>query len=143
MKNEERRVPEQALIASLRDSQLKEVQLDRQTLSVSLHFTSGPEAQGIVLTLQNTVHVVISKDPDDEELPAVVGEATLVSLQDGGASVLTKLKYPFRKIDDSAAVFTYQDKRLYYFHLEGDVCCDVVCANYQIRRTENAEKVAS
>jgi hypothetical protein len=61
MKNEERSVPEHALIASLRDSQLKEVRLDRQSLSVSFHFTFGPEAQGFVLTFKNTVHVAISK----------------------------------------------------------------------------------
>ena len=133
MKNEERSVPEHALIASLRHSQLKEVRLDRQSLSVSFHFTFGPDAQGFVLTFKNTVHVAVSKDPDDEELPAIVGEATLVPLSDGGASVLAKLRYPFRKIDDSTAVFTYPERSLYHFHLEGDVCADVVCGNYAMR----------
>jgi len=124
---------QESLLQSLRNSQLSEVRLDPCTLSIQFRFTFGPGKDDVVIEMSKTVHIAISKDPEDEELLAIVGEVTLHEALDGGLSILTDLKYPFKSTADRSAVFTYPSTRLYHFHMEGDVCADVVCAQYKLQ----------
>jgi hypothetical protein len=125
---------DEALIESLARSQLLAVYLDSKALSLRFQFTFGPPADDIVVELLNTAHIVISKDIDDAELLAVVGEVRLTAVSDGGFSILTKLGYLFKSEANSNAVFTYPSRTMYHFHMEGDVSADVVCGKYTITR---------
>lgn len=124
---------QESILESLQDSQVSNVQLDPQMLSIQFQFTFGPGRDDVVIEMSNTVHIAISKDPEDEELPALVGEVSITPVLDGGLAVLTALKYPFKSTEDRGSVFTYPSIRLYHFHLEGDICAEVVCAQYKIR----------
>ena len=135
MNHENQSSSEQKLIASLRDAQLKYVRLDPERMAIALRFTFGTDRPDVMVHLRNTAHIAISKDPNDEELPAVVGIATLVPLSVDRISTLTKLAYPFRNTDDPSTVFTYSETPLYHFHLEGDICLDIVCGKYSVGLT--------
>jgi hypothetical protein len=124
------------LLTHLRYAQLSQMQLDAQALSLHLRFTFETGQDDVMINLSRTVHIAISKNPEDDELPAVVGEVTLNSVENGGLAILTKLGYPFRTTLDPKIVFTFPSILLCHFHMEGDVCVDVVCGEYGIQKVK-------
>lgn len=128
----------EGLIQELDGSELRSVYLDPEKLSLTLRFTFGPMADDIILELSKTAHLAISKHPEDEEGLGVIMEASLKPLPDGGAAVLTELNYPlFQSL--GGPVLTYPSIPLFHFHMEGDVCADVVCSDYKVRRVKFSE----
>ena len=122
-----------ALIQSLDTAQLRSVNLDPEALSLSFRFTFGPAEEDVTVELSGTAHIALSKHPEDEAGCGIVGEVKLKALEDGGAAVLTELNYALLQYDGSH-VLTYPSTPLYHFHMEGDVCADVVCSSYKVRR---------
>lgn len=123
----------EALIQGLNTSQLRSVNLDPETLSLRFRFTFGPSENDVIVELSNTAHIAISKHLEDEEGLGVIMEVKLRALEDGGAAVLTELNYPLLQ-HQGGPVLTYPSVALYHFHMEGDVCADVVCSSYKVRR---------
>lgn len=122
------------LLTDLRYAQLIQIQLDAQELSLRLRFTFEAGKDDVIVDLSKTLHIAISKNPEDDELPSVVGAVTLSYVEDGGFDILTKLGYPFRETADPNIVFAFASMPLYHFHMEGDVCADVVCGEYGIEK---------
>ena len=132
MRRDIRNNSQESLLESLQDSELSEVRLDPVSLSIEFRFTFGPERENVSIQMSKIVHIAISKDPDDEEMLAIVGKVLLNPVLDGGLSILEDLKYPFKSTEDQTMVLTYPSVQLYHFHLEGDICADVVCAQYKM-----------
>jgi hypothetical protein len=57
-------------------------------------------------------------------------EAILSKLDDGGEAVLRKTGYGFVGQDGNVA--TYPNIDLYHFHLEGEICADIVCRSFDL-----------
>ncbi len=102
-----------------------------RTLGLRLDFTFGPEANDVAIELYKIVHLVLSQpiNPDDEDYCFWVGEVEVKKLVNDGTQLLSDLSYQFTKqngmIDSDLA-------SRFYFHLEGDICIEVVCSHYQI-----------
>lgn len=121
-------------IGYLQRSQLKNIALNPQTLALQFRFTEveGKPDRDVQLELLGIAQVNLAKDLEDEEMLAIVGEANLAPITDGGRAIFEKLRYPFRSLELDSAPFSYPDSELFHFHLEGDVCADVVCKEYRL-----------
>jgi hypothetical protein len=117
----------------LRRSQLKSVVLNPLTLALQFIFTAVEGRPDTILELLGIAQVNLAKDLDDEEMLAIVGEASLVSVADGGLGIFEQLRYPFKSLADDSVPFSYPGTELFHFHLEGDVCADVICKEYRLR----------
>lgn len=124
----------ESMIGKLKDSWLKCILLDPKELSLHLEFALTGQNRGeIDLKLSNTVQVSVSRTPNEESGHWYVFEARLVAVLDGGLQVLKSLGHGFRKSTEALDLpFTYPETKLFHFHLEGQVCMDVVCAEYQV-----------
>jgi hypothetical protein len=129
----------QALLDRLRDFQLVEISFKPTEWSIHLTFTFGPNVKDIVVNLFEIAHFILSKNPDDNDGCYMVGEVTLTSITDGGLRVLSSLNYPFKNRDGS--IFSYPSKQLFYWHLEGDVCLEVICGKYELFQIENKTEI--
>jgi hypothetical protein len=117
----------------LQRSQLKSIVLDSQTLALQFRFTQVEGKPDTILELLGIAQINLAKDLDDEEMLAMVGEASLVPIADGGRAVFERLHYPFKSLDDHNAPFSYPGVQLFHFHMEGDICADVICKEYRLR----------
>ncbi len=119
----------------LQRSQLKSIVLNPQTLALQFSFTQveGKRNQDVELELLGIAQVNLAKDLQDDEMFAIVGEASLTSIADGGRAILEKLRYPFRSLENNNVPFSYLDTKMFHFHLEGDICVDVVCKEYRLK----------
>jgi hypothetical protein len=122
-------------ISYLQRSQLKSIALNPQTMALQFRFTEveGKPDQDVELELLGIAQVNLAKDLEDEEMLAIVGEARMASITDGGRAIFEKLHYPFRSLEHESAPFSYPDLELFHFHLEGDICADVVCKEYRLK----------
>jgi len=120
------------LLNSLRDFQLHETFVHPIEWSIRFNFSFGsdPTVRDMVIKLSEVVHFLLSKDSDDNEGCYTVYETTLTELEDGGKEVLSSLSYPIKSTDGN--VFCYPSKTLFHFHLEGDLCVEVVCGKYEV-----------
>jgi hypothetical protein len=118
-------------------SQLKSIEMDPVTLSLRLVFVQVEGKGDLKLELDGIAQVNISKDFNDEEMLAIVGEATLRQYEDG-TPVLKLFRYPFTKGAPDYEPMA-SEKAIFHFHLEGDVCIDVICKN--VRFTPESEKL--
>ncbi|HKC63834.1 MAG TPA: hypothetical protein VKB86_09365 [Pyrinomonadaceae bacterium] len=110
---------------------LSEIFIEPSGQCLSFGFTSSIGEPSIRLKLFNPALIKISRTLDDEGL-FLVGEARLASLEDGGKDVFAFLGYDFRNLNGS--LLTYPSRPLLHFHLEGDVCIDVICENCEMLR---------
>lgn len=133
MKNANGIAEAEKLLQGLSTSQLRAVNLNPETLSITFRFTFGPSEQDVVIDLSDTAHIAISKHLEDDEGLGVIMEARLNALSDGGTAILTELNYPLLQ-SAGGPVLTYPSVPLFHFHIEGDVCADVVCGRYTARK---------
>jgi hypothetical protein len=117
----------------LQRSQLKSIVLDPQTLALQFRFTQVEGKSDTILELLGIAQINLAKDLDDEEMLAVVGEASLVAIADGGRAVFERLHYPLKSLDDHNVPFSYPGVQLFHFQMEGDICADVICKEYRLR----------
>ena len=117
-----------ALLSALKCAFISCVKLDQTVMKIQFILDGIMFA---TLELHKVVHAVISQTLDDEG-PHAVGELSLSSVNDGGKEVLNALAYRFLNRDGKA--FIYPNNQLYHFHTEGDICVEVVCGSYQLRR---------
>lgn len=119
----------QALLKYLRKSQLVGISFEPTKLSMRLEFTVGSQGDDIVIQLFQIIHLVLSKDPDDNKI-FYVGEINLIPIENGGKEILSFLLYPFRERDGSVA--SYPSQSLFHLHIEGGICIEVICGSYQV-----------
>jgi hypothetical protein len=113
----------------LKSSDLVGISLNPQTLGLHLDFTFGPEAEDVAIELDHIIHLVFSQplNTDDEDICFWVGEVELTKIEDDIQKYLSK-SYPFvnqNQVDNTNL------QSLIYFHLQGDICLEVVCKNYK------------
>ena len=121
-----------SLLHYLRNSQLTEISISPVDFSVKLTFTFAFESHSrdFVVHLFRLVHISFSKDLEDNEGCYVVYEMNLKKIDDGGKNILSLLNYPIK--NRTGEVFSYPSQELYHFHLEGDMCIEVICGKYHI-----------
>lgn len=113
----------------LKSADLVGISLNPQTLGLRLDFTFGPEADDVAIELYHVIHLVFSQplNTEDEDICFWVGEVELKKIEDDLQKYLSKY-YPFinqNQVDNTNL------KSLIYFHLQGDICLEVVCKNYK------------
>jgi hypothetical protein len=118
--------------SALPDSTLSQITMAPDMLSISFRFERGPDTRPIEVCLRQIAHISLSKTLDDDEGCANVFEASMVRLDDGGLAALSELAYGFRESGAPERPFTYPNRDLFRFHIEGDVCADVVCGDYDV-----------
>ncbi|MDV3000150.1 MAG: hypothetical protein N5P05_001756 [Chroococcopsis gigantea SAG 12.99] len=123
----------EAILNKLRYFQLTEFLMNPDDFSSRLTFRFNPDSQDIIVELLDIVHIILSKDPDDNDGCYPVGEVTLTNLKDGGKEVLESVNYPFK--NRQGDVFSYPAKELFHFYLEGCIRLQVVCGRYRIFQT--------
>ncbi|MUL36524.1 hypothetical protein [Gloeocapsopsis dulcis] len=113
----------QALLDSLKSSQLVQVSFEPTKLWVSLEFTFGPEGKNVVVELQQLVHFVLSKEDPDDDGCFFVGEVTMTTVENSATEILSSLSYLFRIQNKNVQ----PEQSLLHFHLEGAVCIEAIC----------------
>jgi len=98
-------------------------------LGLRLDFTFGPEADDVAIELYQIIHLVFSQplNADNEDICFWVGEVELKKIEDNIQEVLST-SYPFVNQHERVNANL---QSLIYFHLEGDICLEVVCRNYK------------
>ncbi len=120
----------------LQRSQLKSIVLDSQTLALQFRFTQVEGKPDTILELLGIAQIKLAKDLDDEEMLATMvgaSEPSLIPIADGGRAVFEQLHYPFKSLGDHNVPFSYPGVQLFHFHMEGDICADVICKEYRLR----------
>ena len=117
----------------LQRSQLKSIVLDSQTLALQFRFTEVEGRPDVVLELLGIAQINIAKDLHDEEMLAIVGEVSVIPVSDGGRAVFERLHYPFSSLEDHDVPFSYPGLQMCHFHMEGDICADVICKECRIK----------
>jgi len=123
-------------LSFLQRSQVSRIVLDPQTLALCFEFVQIEGHPDTILELHGTALIQLAKHVDDEEMLAIVGEASLSAVTDGGFSTFKILGYPFSSGKKVAEPFVYPDIPMVYFHLEGDICADIVCKDARLRSSK-------
>ncbi len=103
---------------------------------VTLEFTTFPDRQRIDLEIGQVIHIVFARTLEEEnveEPPYWVGEVGFDELKDGGAEILTRLNYGFRKASEDKEAAAYPGTTLYHLHAEGAIVLDIVCTKAALR----------
>jgi hypothetical protein len=116
-------------LEDLKSSDLVGISLNPQNLGLRLDFTFGPEADDVAIELYQIIHLVFSQplNADNEDICFWVGEVELKKIEDNIQEVLST-SYPFANQHEQVNANL---QSLIYFHLEGDICLEVVCRNYK------------
>ncbi|HEY6805044.1 MAG TPA: hypothetical protein VI306_15825 [Pyrinomonadaceae bacterium] len=122
----------QELLKYMESSSVGAIFIDPSGQWLSIDFTSNIGHTGIILKLFNLSLLKVSRSLDDEGL-YVVGEVSLTPFHDGGGRLLNSLGYGFK--NERGETISYSDRTFWHFHLEGDICIDAVCENYEILKT--------
>ncbi|GAB4289580.1 MAG: hypothetical protein Fur0025_24110 [Oscillatoriaceae cyanobacterium] len=120
----------ESLLTNLRKSQLTGISFDPESLALTLEFTLGDEVKVIKMQFFQLIHLVISKEIDENDGCFFVGDVSLTPVADGGKEILSSLLYRFRERDGTVA--TYPQQSLFHFHLEGGVCIEAVCGEWEL-----------
>jgi hypothetical protein len=118
-----------ALLKQLEASCVSAFFIDPSGQQLNVEFTSTVSDLGVLLKLYNLVLFKFSRTLDDEGL-FVVGGVSLTPVHHGNQNILASLGYDFRN-DDGYPV-SYPSRGLWHFHVEGDICIDVVCEEYEL-----------
>ena len=116
-------------LEDLKSADLVGISLNPQNLGLRLDFTFGPEADDVAIEFYQIIHLVFSQplNANDEDICFWVGEVELKKIEDNIQEFLST-SYPF--INQTGIINT-NVQSLTYFHLEGDICLEVVCRNYK------------
>ncbi|MGH9822315.1 MAG: hypothetical protein ACREDR_03500 [Blastocatellia bacterium] len=125
----------QALIDQLGTCVLSEMNLEPSGLWLRFDFESAIGGPVVILKLYNPALVKFSRTLDDEG-GFVIGEAAL-SVLDDSKTDLAALGYGFS--DKNGPTLSYPARTLLHFHLEGDICIDVICEDYDLRAQSIAD----
>lgn len=122
----------QALLKQVEASSVSAFFIEPSGQWLSIDFTSSVGDVDVLLKLFNPTLFKLSRTLDDEGL-FVVGEVSLIPFHDGGRDILDSLGYDFR--NESGYTLSFPNRVLWHFHLEGDICIDVVCEKYELLKT--------
>lgn len=114
------------LMASLKYASVTSLQLSKSAVQVDFAMDGADTA---ILRLSEVVHMVLSQTLADEGA-YLVGELSITPVNDGGKEILSALQYRFS--NQNGEVFSYPAVEMFHFHLEGDVCLEVVCGSCQL-----------
>ena len=118
------------LLKQLSHFQLYKVSFVETNWSVNLTFVFDNNTKDIIIELFNIIHLTMSKTIDDNDGCYMVGEVTITRVNDGGAKILSSLRYPLKNLDQN--VLYYRSRSLFHLHLEGDMCLDIICGDFTI-----------
>jgi hypothetical protein len=120
------------LLSDVNNRHIAEMSVDPLRGMVRLRLVMGEAGNDdIFLTLQKVAYISTACNPDDiKDLDALafIADLSFYSLVDGGAAILASLNYPILNLE--GGVRTYPGTLLYYIHMEGDICADIVCGSY-------------
>lgn len=120
------------ILKKFTNSQLVGVFIEPTKLWIRLDFIVEIENKECDIEFHQILNFHLSKDIDSEDGGYYIGEISHQEITDGGKEILSKMRYPF--LDFNEEMKTFPSKLLHYFHLEGEVCVDIVCGNYKILR---------
>jgi hypothetical protein len=115
---------------SLAYSQVSRVELDPIRLSVAVEFVE-PHVETYSkyrISFEKILLISISKTAEDEDGSYVVGKAEL--------KLETDVQKLINNLSANAMISTSPPPRAYHFHLEGDICLDVVSEECQYHDVE-------
>ncbi|MDB9517295.1 hypothetical protein PN466_10085 [Roseofilum reptotaenium CS-1145] len=115
----------------LRKSQILDISLKSEGTISELEFTHDA-SQEILLRCLNVIHIVFSRQLDDNDGCYYVCDIYVNKLTDGGQNQLDKLNYGFRESLDPTEVAYYPDRELLHLYIEGGVGIEVICESIQI-----------
>jgi hypothetical protein len=119
----------QGLLKQLEGSSVSAIFIEPSGQWLSIDFISNVGDVSVLLKLFNPTLFKFSRTLDDEGL-FVVGGVSLTPFDDGGRDILDSLGYDFR--NEHGYTVSFPNRVLWHFHLEGDICIDVVCENYEL-----------
>jgi len=116
-------------LEDLKSADLVGISLNPQNLGLHLDFTFGPETDDVAIEFYHIIHLVFSQplNLNDEDICFWVGEVQLKNIEDDIQKYLST-SYPF--INQNGIINTNLPS-LIYFHLQGDICLQIVCRNYK------------
>lgn len=117
-------------IMSLRKSQLIDLTFDSSLLWLNLEFVLGQYEKTIVIQLQQLIHLVILKEPDDEECPFYVGDIKLTPLPPGN-NVSDLIPFQYNSKIENIEVSSSQP--LFYLYIDGGIHIEAVFRAYQFQ----------
>jgi hypothetical protein len=129
------------LADKLKRSSLINCTINSSNFSFHLEFSFGDGKTDVIIKLYQVVHSLISKDPDDQDSCFFIADFSITPLKDGGVEMLSRLKYGFR--DPNGAMATYPSRHLWYLHVEGGICIDLVFGAYEIFQEMNCEQYSN
>ncbi len=118
-----------SLFEDLQHAFVTQVQYNKSVIQIDFALEGADFAN---IRLSEIVHLVYSQTLADEGA-YFVGELSLTQVSDGGKEVLSTLHYRF--FDQNKEVFSYPSEQLFHFHLEGDICLEVVCGAYELYKS--------
>lgn len=104
--------------------------VDARTALVTFGHWEGKKRSVI---LSGTVQLNVSGTPDDSG-EALVVNARLEEIHDGGKAALGELGHDFR--DSNGGVASYPGTHLIRVFFEGDICVEAICQNLEVTEEE-------
>ncbi len=117
---------------TLKNVDLRHLLLDASAGTALLQFTFSPSEPDTTIELSRISLFKVSIDSDVGGELAFVGQVEAFQFEDAGQEVLSKLEYCLQK--EPGVVRTPPEQVSFYFHIEGDMCADIVCGAYSVRR---------
>lgn len=118
-------------LKSLNNVDVRHVLFDGVAGTALIQFTFSPNEPDTVLELSRISFYQLSLDPDEGGDLAFVGQVDAFAFEDSGQKILSKLGYCFEH--SPGIVRTLPEASGFYFHIEGDICGDIVCGMYSVR----------
>jgi hypothetical protein len=119
------------------DSQLMEVNINSNLLSLKLEFFTDKGNQSFILEFLNIIQLNMSKFWEKEEgsIPYYIVNGKLEVIKDGGKEIFNKTGYNYT--DSSGNILTYPGKLLFHFQIEGDVSINLIAASYSFYKKKD------
>jgi len=113
-------------LEDLKSADLVGIYLNPHNLGLRLDFTFGPDADDVAIEFYQIIHLVFSQplNPDNEGICFWVGNVELKEIKDNIQESLFQ-SYPFTNQNLTLL------QPLFHFHLEGDICLEVIFRNYK------------
>ncbi|ALG68112.1 hypothetical protein [Beggiatoa leptomitoformis] len=94
------------------------------SVKIILSYQCIPESR-IVFSLDDVLHVSISRDPEHKGFVFFLCEVSLAKL-DTGRNIFSKLNHGY--LNYKGETYTYSElKNLFHFHAEGEIGIDIIC----------------
>jgi len=121
-------------LEDLKSADLVGISLVPHHFGLHLDFTYGPDLGDVAIELYQIIHLIFSQPFPSQELDYCfwVGEVQLNQISPENSHILSTLSYPFNHSKPSNGYPL--NLPLVHFHLEGEICLEIICSHYKIFR---------